>query len=368
MVGAAARNELALMPDRNQTRYGSAKATSMADPEAAAGHWKQELADAFTDASALLEYLGITPEQLGPESLNPQDRTQQGPLRFPLLVPKRFASLMRRGDPRDPLLRQVLPTAAEALSVEGFVADPVGDAGARRATGLLQKYAGRALLIATGACAVHCRYCFRRHFAYRDGSAQRDRFASALTALATAPAINEVILSGGDPLMLDDTVLAGLVTALEQQHGLKRLRLHTRIPSILPSRITRALCDRLAASRLDLIVVVHTNHPAEIDPDARRALASLRQIPATLLNQSVLLRGVNDEADTLARLSETLFGAGVLPYYLHLLDPVSGAAHFDVPAPEARALISELRDRLPGYLVPRLVREEPGAAAKTVVF
>ncbi|MBK1706114.1 EF-P beta-lysylation protein EpmB [Halochromatium glycolicum] len=340
----------------------------MAGLEAAAEHWRRELRDAFTDTRALLDYLAITPEQISAGLLAPRDQAQQGPQGFPLLVPRRFASLMQRGDPHDPLLRQVLPSAAEAQPKEGFVTDPVGDVAARRATGLLQKYARRALLIATGACAVHCRYCFRRHFAYRDGSAQRDRFAGALAALATTPEINEVILSGGDPLMLDDRVLAELINALEQQPGLKRLRLHTRIPSILPSRITRALCDRLAASRLDLIAVVHINHPAEIDMDARRALAALREVPAMLLNQSVLLRGVNDDGDTLAALSEALFDAGVLPYYLHLLDPVSGAAHFDVPAPEARALMSALRGRLPGYLVPRLVREDPGAAAKTVVL
>lgn len=332
----------------------------MADLAAETPDWKRELATAFTDGAALLDFLAITPAQvelLPPTALKP----------FPLRVPRRFAALMRRGDPADPLLRQVLPTAAEAHSVPGYHADPVADAAARRAPGLLQKYARRALLITTGACALHCRYCFRRHFPYLEDRAQRDRFAGALAALATAPDIDELILSGGDPLMLDDATLARLIAALDALPGLKRLRLHTRLPSILPSRITERLCATLAASRLQLVTVVHINHPAELDAEARQALLKLGELDAPLLNQSVLLRGVNDDADTLAALSEALFSLRVMPYYLHLLDPVSGAAHFAVPEPEARALITALRNRLPGYLVPRLAREQPGAPAKTIL-
>ncbi len=322
--------------------------------------WKQELAAAFTDPIALLETLGLSSSELAASV-----RQSQG---FSLLVPQGFAALMRRGDPNDPLLRQVLPLAAEALPTAGFVSDPVGDGNARRAPGLLQKYHGRALLIATGACAVHCRYCFRRHFPYAGDGARRDRFAGAIAALEQAQEIEEIILSGGDPLMLDDSTLAALVTALDAVPQLKRLRLHTRMPSILPSRITETLCRMLSRSRLQVVVVVHVNHAAELGLEARRALLSLAELGAPLLNQSVLLRGVNDQVDSLAELSEALISVRTLPYYLHLLDPVSGAAHFEVPEGEARSLVTQLRHRLPGYLVPRLVREQPGEAAKTVLL
>ncbi len=322
--------------------------------------WKQELADAFTDPSKLLAALDLGSTELAESVRQPQ--------RFPLLVPQGFAALMRRGDPHDPLLRQVLPLAAEALPAAGFVSDPVGDRNARRAPGLLQKYRGRALLVATGACAVHCRYCFRRHFPYGDDGAQRDRFAGALAMLEQMPDLDEIILSGGDPLMLDDPVLAALIAALDGLPQLKRLRLHTRLPSILPSRITETLCAILSGSRLQLVVVVHINHSAELGREARQALHRLAELGAPLLNQSVLLRGVNDKVDTLAQLSEALISSRVLPYYLHLLDPVSGAAHFEVAEAEARNLITQLRLRLPGYLVPRLVREQPGKAAKTVLL
>ncbi|MBK5932193.1 EF-P beta-lysylation protein EpmB [Halochromatium salexigens] len=328
--------------------------------------WKRELAAAFTDPIALLSALELTPAQV--PGLAPIPAPLLRPERFPLLVPRGFAALMRRGDPRDPLLRQVLPLADEAEVTPGFVSDPVGDHAARRAPGLLQKYRGRALLLATGACAVHCRYCFRRHFAYGEEGAQRDRLAAALAVLENADEIEEVILSGGDPLMLDDATLAWLIEALDRLPQLKRLRLHTRLPTLLPSRITERLCATLAGSRLQPVLVAHVNHAAELGPEAQRALLELSAIGAPLLNQSVLLRGVNDAVTALAELSEALLASRVLPYYLHLLDPVSGAAHFDVPETEARALVTELRQRLPGYLVPRLVRERPGEAAKTVLL
>ncbi|NBC48072.1 MAG: EF-P beta-lysylation protein EpmB [Gammaproteobacteria bacterium] len=331
----------------------------MAGPAVEAQSWKRELATAFTDTEALLDFVGLTPAQLDPAMISPR--------RFPLLVPRRFAALMRRSDPNDPLLRQVLPTAAETQPTPGYQADPVDDAAARWVPGLLQKYARRALLITTGACAVHCRYCFRRHFPYNEGGTQHDRFAGALAALSASTGIEEVILSGGDPLMLDDDALAALLAAIEQLPALKRVRLHTRIPSILPSRITGALCAALAGGRLQPVVVVHINHPAELDEPARSALLRLSEHGVSLLNQSVLLRGVNDDLETLSRLSDALFSARVLPYYLHLLDPVSGAAHFDIPEQAGRALVARLRECLPGYLVPRLVRERPGAASKTVL-
>jgi len=322
--------------------------------------WKQELARAFTDPQALLASLELSPEQLPSPMVQPK--------RFSLLVPRGFAALMRPGDPGDPLLRQVLSTADETRSRPGYVLDPVGDEAARRAPGLLQKYAGRALLITTSACAVHCRYCFRRHFPYAEDGAQRTRLTAALAALEPAAEITEVILSGGDPLMLDDAALAELIGSLERLPQLKRLRIHSRMPSILPSRVTDQLCRTLASSRLQVIVVAHINHPAEISPDAQRALLKLSELGGPLLNQSVLLRGVNDDLETLVELSEALVATRVLPYYIHVLDPVSGAAHFDVQESEACQLVTALRQRLPGYLVPRLARERPGDSAKTILI
>jgi EF-P beta-lysylation protein EpmB len=322
--------------------------------------WKQELASAFTDPTALLTSLGLTPERLPEPILHPE--------RFSLLVPRGFAALMRPGDPNDPLLRQVLPLAAEAEVHPGFIPDPVADGGARRAPGLLQKYRGRALMITTGACAVHCRYCFRRHFPYGDDGPQQARHSAAVAALTTSTDTTEAILSGGDPLMLDDTALAELIGDLEQIPQLKRLRIHSRLPSILPSRITDPLLELLAGSRLQLILVAHINHPAEIGAEAYQALLRLSGLGGPVLNQSVLLRGVNDDLETLIALSEALVAARVLPYYLHLLDPVAGAAHFDVPESEARQLVGALRQRLPGYLVPRLARERPGEGAKTILI
>ena len=281
-----------------------------------------------------------------------------------MLVPRGFAALMQPGDPRDPLLLQVLPQAAEQLSVEGFRADPVQDAEAIRAPGLLQKYRGRALLLVTGACALHCRYCFRRQFPYAE-HASGQRFDAALAVLQESSDVREVILSGGDPLMLDDDALAYLLSRLEAIGHLRRLRLHTRLPVVLPSRVTSALCRLLSRGRLRPVIVTHVNHPAELGGAAADALDRLGRARIPLLNQSVLLRGVNDDADLLATLAERLFDLGVTNYYLHQLDRVSGAAHFEVDDGRALRLQRQLRERLPGYLVPRLVREQPGASHKT---
>ncbi len=317
--------------------------------------WQQELREAFTQPKELLESLGLDPRLAAPAAAR----------QFPFLVPRSFARLMIPGDPHDPLLRQVLPLAAELEAHPGYSADPVGDAPSRRATGLLQKYQGRALLLVTGACALHCRYCFRRHFPYARDTLVQDRDQGALALLARDPGITEVILSGGDPLMLDDERLAALFNRLTAIPHLRRLRLHTRLPVVLPARITPALLALLAASRLPIALVIHANHDREVrGEEVRAALSALKATGATLLNQSVLLRGVNADAASLADLSEALFAAGVLPYYLHLLDPVTGAAHFAVPLPEARAIMAKLRTALPGYLVPKLVRELPGGAYK----
>lgn len=321
--------------------------------------WQRELAAAITDPAELLARLQLDPALLGPARAAADT--------FALRVPASYLARMRPGDPHDPLLRQVLPLGAELASPPGYLTDPVGDLPAGRVPGLLQKYRGRALVITTGACAVHCRYCFRRHYPYAEAQLTPGRRAAILAALAGDPQIHEVILSGGDPLSLSDHRLADLVAALGDIPHIQRLRLHTRTPIVLPSRIDERLSKWLAASRLPMVFVLHANHPQELDSTVANALARLRHAGATLLNQAVLLRGVNDNAKVLVRLSERLFETGVLPYYLHLLDPVQGAAHFDVPVAQARALLGEVSSRLSGYLVPRLVREIPGAPAKVPV-
>jgi EF-P beta-lysylation protein EpmB len=286
---------------------------------------------------------------------------------FPLRVPRGFVARMRRGDALDPLLLQVLPTAAELMPQAGFVADPVGDMESRLGDGLLQKYAGRSLLIATGACGVHCRYCFRRHFPYDEETASSHSWQGALERLSTDPTINEVILSGGDPLSLSDRRLAQLTTALQDIPHIRRLRIHTRQPIVLPERVDAGLVDWLAEVSLQKVVVLHVNHAQEIDGTVVKACRDLAGAGATLLNQSVLLAGVNDTVDSLADLSEALIAMGVLPYYLHVLDRVSGASHFDVQERVACDLVDQLAARLPGYLVPKLVREVPGLSSKTPV-
>jgi EF-P beta-lysylation protein EpmB len=320
--------------------------------------WQQELAAAITDAGELLRCLDLDPAQW-PEAASPEARAAAG--QFPLRVPASYLRRMRRGDPHDPLLRQVLPLGAEARPVPGFGGDPLGEAQARRAPSLLQKYAGRALVLTTGACAVHCRYCFRREYDYT-ADASLD---GALAAIAADAAIEEVILSGGDPLVLGNRRLGDLLNRLATMPHVRRVRLHTRTPIVLPSRIDAGLLAALATGPAAKVVVLHANHAQEIDAEMRTALQPLRDAGVTLLNQSVLLAGVNDSVPVLAKLSTALFEAGVLPYYLHLLDRVNGVAHFDVPEERARMLMHGLLAGLPGYLVPRLVREEPGAPSKS---
>jgi len=321
--------------------------------------WQQELACAISDPAELLAALHLDPAWL--------PAAQGAAQLFPLRVPRGFVARMRRGDPRDPLLRQVLPLAEEHLAAPGFSTDPVGDLAAMASPGVLHKYQGRVLLTATGACAVHCRYCFRRHFPYTESSAGTDHWQAALDYLAQEPSLREVILSGGDPLTLSERRLAEFIRAAAGIAHLERLRIHTRLPVVLPERITPELVHTLSSTRLSTVVVIHANHANEIDDAVIDALAPMRAAGVTLLNQSVLLRDVNDSAGALVALSETLFAAGVLPYYLHLLDRVQGAAHFEVPEDEARALMQQLTSQLPGYLVPRLVREIAGAPAKQVV-
>ncbi len=325
--------------------------------------WQRALAEAITDPAELLELLDLPP------SLVPGGGAgvERGASLFPLRVPRGYAVRMRPGDPADPLLLQVLPVGHEAEDVPGFTTDPLVERCASPRPGLLHKYRGRVLLVVTGACAVHCRYCFRRHFPYVDRQMGRSGRSGLLDVLARDPSVREVILSGGDPLTVGDDRLEALVRDLEAIPHVERLRIHTRNPVVLPERIDERLLAWLGATRLETVVVVHANHAREIDASVREAFARLRGAGATLLNQSVLLKGVNDSVDALAELSESLFDAGALPYYLHLLDRVAGAAHFDLPEERARRLAGELAARLPGYLVPRLVREVPGAPAKVPV-
>jgi EF-P beta-lysylation protein EpmB len=327
-------------------------------PPEPASTWQRELAEAVSSVAELLAMLDLSADAL---AIAADDAG------FPLRVPRSYVARMRRGDPADPLLRQVLPAAAETRAAAGFGSDPVGDAAARRAPGLLQKYAGRALLITTEACAVHCRYCFRRDYPYADQVDPAGRWQGALETLAADPGIEELILSGGDPWSLSNARLHELATRLRALPQLRRLRIHTRQPIVLPARVDAGLTDWLRSLPWPVVVVVHANHPAEIDTAVDAALQAIRDTGATLLNQSVLLAGVNDDVDTLSRLSLRLFEAGTLPYYLHLLDRVGGTAHFEVAEDRARLLLADLATRLPGYLVPKLVRESAGDPAKRAV-
>ena len=329
--------------------------------------WQHQLAHLVTDTRELLARLGLSPEQAGV--------SEDAAASFPLRVPEPYLARIRHGDPRDPLLLQVLPGIAELARPPGYSEDPLQETGGATPAGLLHKYRGRVLLIATQSCAIHCRYCFRRHFPYaeaRPGDEQgagRDRWRAALDYIAADLDISEVILSGGDPLATSNAYLGRLLDGLAAIPSLRRLRLHTRLPIMLPNRVDPALLEMLTdwnarqASRA--VVVLHANHAQEFDADVDAACARLLDTGSQVLNQSVLLKGINDSVEALSDLSERLFAAGVLPYYLHMPDKVTGTAHFDVDTEQALALLRQLQARLPGYLVPRLVREEPGKPAKT---
>jgi EF-P beta-lysylation protein EpmB len=283
---------------------------------------------------------------------------------FPLFVPRGYVARMRPGDPADPLLRQVLPLGDELREVPGFVADPVGDLTATRQAGLLHKYQGRVLMITTGRCAIHCRYCFRRQFPYDDGPRSIDEWRPAIYDIAADDSIHEVILSGGDPLTLVDATLASLVEQLAEISHIRRLRIHTRLPIVIPERVTDRFVEILRRSGLTPIVVVHANHANELDQHVADALSKMAEAGIVLLNQAVLLAGVNDTVDTQAALCERLVDLRVIPYYLHQLDRVAGAAHFEAPVATGLEIIEQLRTRLPGYAVPRYVQEVSGAESK----
>jgi EF-P beta-lysylation protein EpmB len=316
--------------------------------------WKVDLKSAFRTPAELLAYLEIDSNKLPDEF--------DGTSPFPTLVPQGFASCMEKGNAQDPLLLQVLPLQKENQTVVGFSTDPLQEKEANVLPGLLHKYHGRVLWIVTGGCAIHCRYCFRRHFAYDDNNPNQAGWGKIIDYIKADTSITEVILSGGDPLLLSDTSFSKLMDLIESVPHVHTVRIHSRMPVVLPSRITDTLVERLQQSRLNIVMVIHANHANELSDDVAGALATLKNM--TLLNQAVLLNNINDTPDTQIALQQRLFKIGVLPYYLHLLDPVAGTAHFEVSRDEGQKLITAMQAKLPGYLVPKLVREVAGEANK----
>lgn len=321
--------------------------------------WRESLKRAIRSESQLLTELALPYELLEP--------SRRATATFPLFVPREYVARMRKGDPRDPLLLQVLPLGAELETPPGFTTDAVGDLSAAKSAGLLQKYDRRALLITTGACAIHCRYCFRRHFPYSEGPRSVEEWEPALKIIRGDENLDEVILSGGDPLTLVDEHLSELARRLADIPHLKRLRVHTRLPIMIPQRVNDELLGWLRGTRLAPIMVVHANHANEIDEAVAKALARLVDAGIPVLNQSVLLRGINDSVSALVELSRRLVDLRVMPYYLHQLDRVKGAAHFEVPVCKGLELIEEMRQHLPGYAVPRYVQEVAGDVSKRVL-
>jgi EF-P beta-lysylation protein EpmB len=321
-------------------------------------NWKNILQQASASPEELLNELQIEDSSLISRQANKD---------FPLRVPAGFISKMSKNDPADPLFKQIWPSADEENDQIGFSKDPLNEVKRQAVPGLLHKYQGRVLLVLTGACAIHCRYCFRRHFPYSDSNPAGANLQKAIEYLQKETSVTEVILSGGDPLSISDERLSDLFSLLAEISHLKRLRIHTRFPVVVPERINDACLDWLSRTHLQLAIVLHVNHANELDKSVGQAVLKLRNHNIPLFNQSVLLKGVNDSAQALVALSEALFSYGIVPYYLHLLDPVSGASHFEVDESSARLLMQDMQKRLPGYLIPRLVREDPETAHKTII-
>ena len=356
MVGLGPRKRRSVPENGSDMIPAASPAPQPATRNRPSSDWKRLWRDAVRDPRELLDLLGL-------EALSGR-LSDVAVAQFPLRVPRGFVARMRHGDPNDPLLRQVLPLDDEERIVAGFALDAVGDAASRTGAGVIQKYRGRALLVATGSCAVHCRYCFRRHFPYSEGTATAGGWAEAVALVRGDESIEEVILSGGDPLSLSTAKLSELTKALATIPHLRRLRIHSRLPVVLPERVDAELIAWLRDLPWPVAFVIHANHANEFDASVDAALRRLGDAGARLLNQAVLLRGVNDSVDALAALGERSFAAGVLPYYLHQLDRVAGAAHFEVGDEEARALHTALAARVSGYLVPKLVREVAGDPGK----
>jgi EF-P beta-lysylation protein EpmB len=323
---------------------------------AASARWEQSMRDAIRTAEELCRFVGLDP------SIALQSSFGSG--QFPVFVTREYAARIKRGAMEDPLLRQVLPLAEEGIIDDTFTDDPLAERGAERAPGILQKYHGRALMVTHGTCAVHCRYCFRRHYPYGDLPKGESSWNESITSLASDPTLDEVLLSGGDPLTLGDDRLGQRIAAIERIAHVQRLRIHTRLPIMIPARVTLALIDRLANSRLTVWMVIHCNHANELDEPTLAALGRLIDRGIPVLNQAVLLRGVNDSVEALEDLSRRLVNHRIQPYYLHQLDPVAGATHFEVPIAVGQRLVETLRGRLPGYAMPQYVIERPGETSK----
>ncbi len=345
-----------LIPMSQTQSVSPAASSPLAEP------WQTEFKNALRDPVRILERLGLADRA---EFFFGNASPAECQRNFKTLVTESFLAKIKPGDPDDPLLRQILPRFQELENPPGFTGDPVGESRTRKLPGLIQKYQGRVLLMLTPVCAAHCRYCFRREYPYEEGSAAGDALAEALGFLREAEDIREVILSGGDPLMASDAVLTRVLDELNEIPHLKTLRIHTRLPVFLPGRFTQGLLEILARVRLQKVMVLHVNHPAELDAESGRVAENLHARGWMLLSQSVLLRGVNDRSEVLVELSEKLFAQKVLPYYLHQLDAVSGSSHFEVAESDGRRILAAMRSVLPGYLIPRYVREEAGRDSKT---
>ncbi|MGN5765091.1 EF-P beta-lysylation protein EpmB [Acinetobacter calcoaceticus] len=324
-------------------------------------NWQSQLSDLITDPLELLNLLELSTDQLLSGAILASEQ-------FKLRVPRAFVGKMNIGDPLDPLLLQVLPHHLELEEHPEFVTDPLGEEAANQMAGVLHKYQSRFLLTLTGACAIHCRYCFRRHFPYQENLPKNDDWINIKAYIEQNPQINEVILSGGDPLTLSNRKIALWLERLASLPQLKILRIHSRVPIVIPNRIDDELISILKNSRLRIVVVVHSNHAAELDDFTCSKLLQLSLHHITVLNQAVLLKGVNDAAETLNALSFRLFEARVMPYYLHVLDRVKGAQHFDLRSSEIDQIYTDVLASLPGYLVPKLVREIAGEKNKTPLF
>lgn len=324
-------------------------------------NWQSQLSDLITDPLELLKVLKLCPEQLLSGAILASEQ-------FKLRVPRAFVGKMTVGDPLDPLLLQVLPHHLELEDYPDFVTDPLGEEQANQQPGVLHKYKSRFLLTLTGACAVHCRYCFRRHFPYQENLPKNEDWLNIKNYIESQPDINEVIFSGGDPLTLSNRKLKLWIERLESLPQIKFLRIHSRVPIVIPNRVDEELVSLLKNSRLRIILVVHSNHAAELDDLTCARLSLLVQQQITVLNQAVLLKGINNSAQVLVDLSYRLFDAGVMPYYLHVLDKVKGAHHFDLSPKEINLIYKDVLENLPGYLVPKLVREIAGEKNKTPLF
>lgn len=322
--------------------------------------WQECLSDLITDPDELLKIVNLTPEEVNLS----KDILRE----FPLRLPRAFANRIQVGNPKDPLLLQVLPQGQELEEFPGFVTDPLAERQFNPKPGLLHKYTGRVLLMPTSSCAIHCRYCFRRHFPYAENRPDKKQWQESLLYIRSDSSITEVILSGGDPLAISDKHLEWLLEHLSAIPHIQRVRIHTRLPVVIPQRVTQQLCDLFLRYQLRFVMVLHTNHAQELDDEVKSACAKLKDAGVDLFNQSVLLKNINDNAESLISLSERLFSCGITPYYLHILDKVKGAGHFEVDIKMAKSLMIKIRALLPGYLVPTLVQEEASYDNKTPIL